>query len=149
MGDKAPRSQQPTIDDVDDVSEIDSSFPLRTPMHTMTIAEAIASGKPTVVAFSTPAFCVSRVCGPIMDAVVDPLFERHRGQVNFIHVEPYKLKEAREGIGLFLTETMEGWGLKTEPWLFVIDREGRIAAKFEGIVAVGEVEAVLQEALAR
>lgn len=149
VGDKAPRSRQPTVDDVDDVSEIDSSDPLRTAMHTMTIAEAIARGRPSLVAFATPAFCVSRVCGPTMDVVVDPLFEKYRGRVNFVHVEPYKLKEAREGIGLFLTETMQEWGLKTEPWLFVIDKDGRIAAKFEGIVSADEVEPVLHQLLSR
>lgn len=145
VGDKAPRSHQPTTDDVDDLSEIDSSFPLRPEMHTMTIAEAIESGRPTVMAFATPAFCVSRVCGPIMDAVVDPLFEKYRGRVNFIHVEPYRLKEARQGVGLFLTETMQEWKLQTEPWIFVLDRNGRIAAKFEGITSVGEVEEVLEK----
>jgi hypothetical protein len=143
VGDKVPPSRQPTVDNVDDISEIDSSDPPRTAMHSMTIAEAIASGRPTVVAFATPAFCVSRVCGPVMDVVVDPLFEKYHDRVNFVHVEPYKLKEAREGIGLFLSETMQEWGLKTEPWIFVIDKEGRIAGKFEGIIDVGEVEQAL------
>jgi peroxiredoxin len=35
------------------------------------------------------------------------------------------------------------WQLRSEPWVFVIDRQGRIAAKFEGIMALEEVEAAL------
>lgn len=129
VGDPAPRSQQPTTGDVDDVSEIDSSFPPRTEMHTMTIAEAVDSGRPTVVAFATPAFCVSRVCGPVTEEVMDPLFEKYQGRVNFIHVEPYKLKEARAGIGLFLSDTMQEWGLRTEPWIFAAMGVSRRSSK--------------------
>jgi hypothetical protein len=112
-------------------------------MHELTIAEAIDSGRPTVVAFATPAFCQSRVCGPLMDSVVDPLFQRYGEQVNFVHVEPYELAKARQG-EIATVPTVEEWGLQTEPWLFIIDREGRIAGKFEAIVAVEEVEPVLQ-----
>ncbi len=111
-------------------------------MHEMTIAEAVESGRPTVVAFATPAFCQSRVCGPLMDSVVDPLFQRYGGRVNFVHVEPYDLEKARQGEIVVVPE-VEEWGLQTEPWLFIIDRQGRIAAKFEAIVAVEEVEQVL------
>ena len=87
VGDPAPRSAQATLRDVTDISEIDSSSPPRTAMHELTIAEAIDSDQPTVVAFATPAFCQSRVCGPLMDSVVDPLFQRYGEQVNLVHAE--------------------------------------------------------------
>ena len=143
VGDPAPRTVQRTLRDADDISEIDSSSPPRTAMHELTIAEAIDSGRPTVVAFATPAFCQSRVCGPLMDSVVDPLFQRYGEQVNFVHVEPYELAKARQG-EIVPVPTVEEWGLQTEPWLFIVDRQGRIAGKFEAIVAVEEVEQVLQ-----
>ena len=143
VGDPAPRSAQATLRDVTDISEIDSSSPPRTAMHELTIAEAIDSGQPTVLAFATPAFCQSRVCGPLMDSVVAPLFQRYGEQVNFVHVEPYELAKARQG-EIVPVPAVEEWGLQTEPWLFIIDREGRIAGKFEAIVSVEEVEPVLQ-----
>jgi hypothetical protein len=98
------------------------------------------------VAFATPAFCQSRVCGPLMDSVVDPLFQRYGDRANFVHVEPYVLDKARQG-EIVVVPVVEEWGLQTEPWLFVIDREGRVAAKFEGIVSVDEVEPVMQRVL--
>lgn len=146
VGAPAPRSGQRTLQDVDDISEIDSSIPPRPEMHELTIAEAIDSGQPTVVAFATPAFCESRVCGPMMDAVVDPLFERYGDRVAFTHVEPYILEKAHQGELIAIT-TMEEWGLYTEPWLFIIDREGRVAGKFEAIAALEEVEPVLERVL--
>lgn len=149
VADPAPPSRQLTIADVPDISEIDSSFPPRPHMHEITVADALETGKPLVVAFATPAFCESRTCGPVMDMVVDPLFEKYGEEAVFIHIEPFKLKELREGTARIPSEPTLEWGLQTEPWVFVVDREGRIAGKFEGIIALDEVEAVLAETLAR
>lgn len=41
----------------------------------------------------------------------------------------------------------ESWNLTTEPILFVIDQDGNIAGKFEGIVGPQEVEEALQQIL--
>lgn len=149
IGDPAPATRQPTLSDVEDIAEIDTSFPPRPHMHEMTVADALGSGKPVVLAFATPAFCVTRICAPTMDTVMDPLYKKYKDQAIFIHIEPWKLKEAREGTGLIPVEAMEEWNLRTEPWVFVIDREGEIVGKFEGIVAPDEVEAVLERALCR
>lgn len=146
VGDPAPRSEQTTLRDVNDISEIDTSDPPRPEMHELTIAEAVESGRPAVIAFATPAFCQSRVCGPLMDAVVDPLYERYGDRVAFVHVEPYDVDKARQG-ELIIVPAVEEWGLQTEPWLFVVDQDGRIAGKFEAIVAVDEVEPLLQQLL--
>jgi hypothetical protein len=147
VGDPAPPSRQPTLADVTDIAEIDSSIPFRPNMHDITVADALAAGRPLVVAFATPAFCESRTCGPVMDTIMDPLYDKYQEQAAFIHIEPYKLEELRRGDGLFHVEAMEEWNLQTQPWLFVIDRSGKIAAKFEGITARDEVETVLRQAL--
>lgn len=147
IGAPAPRSRQLTLRDVADISQIDSSNPPHPEMHELTIAEALDRGKPVVVAFATPAFCVSRTCGPVLDEAVVPLLEQYRDRVVFVHVEPYDLAQARQTGQLVPVAAMNEWGLTTEPWVFVIDRQGRIAGKFEGITNVEEVEAVLQQVL--
>ena len=147
VGDPAPPTRQPTLADVTDIAEIDSSIPFRPNMHDITVADELATGRPLVVAFATPAFCESRTCGPVMDTIMDPLYDKYQEQAAFIHIEPYKLEELRHGDGLFHVEAMEEWNLQTQPWLFVIDRSGKIAAKFEGITARDEVETVLRQAL--
>jgi hypothetical protein len=38
------------------------------------------------------------------------------------------------------------WRLPTEPWLFAIDRRGRIAARLEGAFSVRELEQALRAA---
>ena len=142
IGDPAPRSAQLTLRDVDGIEQIDSSTPPLPALHELTVAEALDSGRPLVVAFATPAFCQSRFCGPVIDAVMRPLHRRYGEQVEFLHIEPFDIAEARAG-RLVVLPVMAEWGLMTEPWVFVIDRSGRVAAKFEGITSLEEVEAAL------
>jgi hypothetical protein len=143
MGAPAPLSETLTLDDVEDVAEIDTSNPPIPEMHTMTIAEAVTSGRPSVIVFATPAFCLSRICGPTKD-VVDDLFKQYKGEVNFVHVEPYELDRARSGEGLFPIPATIEWGLQSEPWVFLVDSEGTIAAKFEAVVTMDELMDALQ-----
>ncbi len=146
LGAPAPLSETLTLDDVEDVAEIDTSNPPIPDMHTMTIAEAVTSGRPSVIVFATPAFCLSRVCGPTKD-VVDDLFEQYNGEVNFVHVEPYELDRARSGEGLFPIPATTEWGLQSEPWVFLVDKEGIVAAKFEAVVTMDELKAALDPLL--
>jgi len=149
VGDPAPPSRQLTLADVVDISEIDSSYPPRPQMHDETVADALAGGKPLVIAFATPAFCESRTCGPVMETVMDPLYQKHKDEAVFIHIEPYQLKQLREGSGQIPVEATAAWRIHTEPWIFVVGRDGKVAAKFEGIVALDEVETALGAALAQ
>ncbi len=61
VGDKAPASDTPTLDDVGgDISKI-STDPKPDPGLLQTsIADAVAAKKPFVVAFATPKFCVTQ-----------------------------------------------------------------------------------------
>ncbi len=146
IGAAVPRSTQRVLRDVRDIAEIDSSNPPRPALHELTVAEAIASGKPSLVAFATPAFCRTRFCGPVVDSVVAPLAERYAGRVLFLHIEPYDLAQARQGRLVAIPE-LEQWGLTTEPYLFLVDGSGKVAAKFEGITSAEEVEAALRRLL--
>lgn len=147
IGDSAPASEQQTLASARTVTDIDSSYPPRPAMHDMTVADALKSGKPIVLAFATPAFCQSRTCAPVMDVVMDPLAARYAARALFIHIEPYELAPLRQSNVFQPVRAMREWNLSSEPWLFVIGRDGRIAGKFQGIVAEDEVEAVLEEAL--
>ena len=147
IGGAAPRTKQPVLRDVADIREIDSSDPPRPELHTLTVADAIDAGKPSLIAFATPAFGQTRFCGPVVDDVVAPLAKEYAGRANFIHIEPYKLADARAG-KLTPIPQLDEWGLASEPYLFVLDRAGRVSATFEGIVEREEAAAALDRALA-
>jgi hypothetical protein len=69
--------------------------------------------------------------------IVRRVAPKHPG-VAFIHVEPYELpaNPAR----LEPVPATRQWGLPSEPWTFVVDSRGRLAAKFEGALSATELE---------
>ena len=142
LGSFAPRSNNPTTADVSDIGLIDSSDPPRPEMHALSIAQAIDTGKPVVIAFATPAFCQSRMCGPTME-VMDELYSMYGDAVAFVHVEPYNLAALHQQGQYQQAPAAAEWHLPSEPWVFVLDRQGRVAAKFEGVVTVEDVETAL------
>lgn len=147
IGDEAPRSVQQVLANVADIEEIDSSSPPRPAMHETTIADAVTSGKPAVIAFATPAYCRSRICAPVMETVMDPLAAEFGGRATFVHVEPFVLADLRAGFVQNPVPATREWRIESEPWIFVVGSDGRVAAKFEGIAALDEVRDALQAAL--
>lgn len=146
VGAQVPATQQKTTQSGLALADLDTSPEPNAALHDMTIAAAIASGRPSVIAFATPAFCQTRFCGPIIEEVVTPTWERYRDRVNVLHVEPYDVPAARQG-ALKLEPVMTEWGLQTEPWVFVLDGEGRVLAKFEGVTSLDEVTSAVDRAL--
>jgi hypothetical protein len=147
VGDAAPQSIQRVLSDVANITEIDTSQNPIPEMHDKTIAEAVTSGKPTVLVFATPAFCTSQICGPTKD-LVDDLYASYGDRANFVHVEPYDIEKAKAGQDLVPLPLMtQEWGLTSEPWLFIVDSGGLISAKFEGIASYEELEAALTDTL--
>jgi hypothetical protein len=107
------------------------------------IAGSLASRAPFVVTFATPRYCSSRTCGPVVD-VVNRVRRRFASSgIRFIHVEIYEGNNPRNGENRWVRE----WRLPSEPWTFLVDRDGRIKAKFEGSVSVGELESAVNRFL--
>lgn len=147
IGDAAPKTVQKIAKDVKDLSELDSSAKPHLELHDITVADAIASGKPSVVAFVTPAFCQTRFCGPVLNDVVVPVQQQYQGRVHVIHIEPYDLAAARKGT-LTTVQAARDWNLRIEPFIAVLDGQGRVAAKFEGIIDLAEVKQAVDAVLA-
>ena len=146
VGAAVPASEQRTLRDVKDITQIDSSNQPDPELHAETLKEALATGQPIVLAVATPRFCQTRFCGPVLEGAVLPVWRQHRGKVRVLHVEPFDLAKANAG-QLEAVPMMSQWGLQTEPWVFVIDGQGKMAARFEGVVTSGEISAVLDRLL--
>jgi hypothetical protein len=144
VGDPAPVSDTPTLASVGGVaSRVTTRVPPDLTLVEHSVAETLRERKPFVVTFSTPKFCASRVCGPVVD-VVEEVSKRFEGDdVRFIHVEVYEDNDPTKGYNQWMRE----WGLQTEPWTFVVGANGKIASRFEGLVSVHELEAAVQAAM--
>ena len=148
VGAPAPRSVTPTAGDVDDLATITSAHHPNPELYRHSVHQAVASGQPSVILFSTPAFCVSATCGPQLE-ILSRLQERYREQANFIHVEVFADPHliAGDRLSAQRVPAVDEWGLPTEPWTFVVDRQGRISAKFEQFTPESEIEAALKQTL--
>lgn len=145
VGQPAPRSHNPTAKDVSDVSTIDSGTP-PDDMHQISIADAIAQQRPTLVIFATPAFCQTATCGPEVK-VVQSLEPSYQSRLTFIHVEIFRDFKPDPTKRQY-AQTVLDWRLQTEPWIFLIDPKGIIRARFEGPTATDEVKAAIDQLLA-
>ncbi|MGH2717773.1 MAG: thioredoxin family protein [Actinomycetota bacterium] len=115
-------------------------------MHAITIADAVRNGKPTAVIFATPEFCQSRNCGPSLDELIS-VQSKLGAQANFIHIEVYLNDQTQTIEQQVLSPTMQQWGLQSEPWLFLIDRNGVIQNRYEGGFTAALVQPALQQLL--
>jgi hypothetical protein len=141
IGAPAPASKTLTARDVKDL-EIISTDPHPDPdFYEVSVKEAINDGDPFVVVFATPKFCTSQVCAPTLN-IVKKASKGFRG-VRFIHVEVYKNLD--DPSALKVVPAVKQWGLPSEPWVFVVDADGRVAAKYEGTVTAGELGEALRK----
>jgi hypothetical protein len=148
VGSPAPQSVNRTAADVPNLADLTTAASPDLDLYQMTIADAVTSGKPTVITFATPAFCQSATCGPQVD-VISTIKDRHKGEANFIHIEVYENPKEMEGdiskgrLSPILTE----WGLQSEPFTFVINSDGLVAANLQGFVTEDEVQVALEAVL--
>lgn len=147
IGEPAPRSEQLTLADVDDPAIVSSQVDPVEDMLDQTVAAALETGKPVVVAFVTPTFCQTRFCGPVMESVVQPAWEQYRDRVEFVHIEPYDLPKARQDAILEPVPAVLEWGIRQEPFIFVLDEEGIVRAKLEGVTDLEELSALIEKVL--
>jgi len=137
IGDAPPASHNRTLDTESDIHKLSSDLEPDPELYRMTVAQALESGRPTVVVFATPAYCTSRMCAPVLDSV-KAVAADHREDINFIHVEVYKQFQP-----LVYADEMETWGLTSEPWTFVIDAKGKLVARLGGPLSPEELEQAL------
>jgi hypothetical protein len=138
VGEKAPLIHTPTAADVGgDLSKIDTRIP-HDQMHNVDFADALGK-EPIVLVFATPALCQSRVCGPVVD-VAQQVADEYKGKAAFIHMEVYNDNEISKGI----RPQLEAFNLETEPWTFLVDRNGIIRDRIEGAYGVPELEQAMR-----
>lgn len=146
-GQKVPALDTPTAAQVNnDLSQLTSATRPNPAFYQLSLAEAMATGKPTVLLFATPAFCQTRFCGPAYE-LTDEL-QKHYGDVlNFVHVEVYTGLPNPAANNWEVAPSMVAFGLTTEPWLYLIDGEGTIVYRVEGVFTRAEVERQLKALL--
>ena len=151
VGQQAPSVSTPTLADAGgNVKAISSDTSPDPAFYRVSEDQALAQHRPFVLVFATPAFCTSRACGPLLDQV--KAAASSAPGVTFINVEPYKLAYANGQLQPVLdsngqlqpVEAVGKFGILSEPWIFVVDRTGRVTVSFEGVASQEELAAALK-----
>ncbi len=136
VGEPAIAVRTRTLADEPDVARLTSDLTPEPGLYQLSIDEALAAPRPLVLIFSTPAFCHSRTCGPALE-VVKNVWRSNAGELDAIHVEVFENPD--EPDSLREASAFEAWRLPSEPWVFVIDRDGRIFSRYEGTITEPEL----------
>ena len=139
-GDKAPVIHTPVSEDVNQNLSLLSSAEKPNPaFYATSLDKSISSGQPTLLLFATPAFCQTRFCGPSYD-IFNELYGIYEDNINFIHVEVFSGLPNPEINNYAVTPAMEQFGLESEPWVFLIDKNGIVLYRVEGLFTLDELK---------
>jgi hypothetical protein len=142
VGDRAIASRTPTLASAHgDAAALTTAHPPDRSLLRYSVADSLAAHVPFVLVFATPKFCTSRTCGPVVDVAQAVQRRFARSGVRFVHVEIYEDNNPAQGFNRWVKE----WRLPSEPWVFVVGRDGRIKARFEGSVSAAELSAAVAD----
>jgi hypothetical protein len=134
VGEKAPLIHTPTAASVGgDLAKVTTRIPPDT-QNEVDYADVLGK-EPIVILFATPQFCQSRVCGPVVD-VAEQVKQIYGDKAKFIHMEIWKDNDPSTEM---VRPQVKAFHLPSEPWLFVIDRQGVIGDVIEGAFGVEQL----------
>lgn len=150
LGSAVPGGATPTMLDAHSLMHHISSDPQPlTAFYTWSLDAALQQHQPTVFVMDSYAFRPNAACGGAL-GILHEVFIDYPG-LTIIHAEPWHMAPGPDGMlaldppgaTAVLTEYARAWGIEEPPWVFVIDREGRLHAKFSGVVGSDELRAAM------
>jgi hypothetical protein len=142
VNEAAPSLATPTLSD-QPIEELTTDPEPDLRFYELSLDEALANGRPTVIVFSTPAYCVSAACGPLLENM-KRVIDRYP-DADFVHIEVFTNLTDPDFVPdlSHLAPAAAAYTLPTEPWVFVTDESGVIVARFEGAMDPEELAAYL------
>ncbi len=132
VGDLAPESRNLIVDNIDDWYKV-SSMDTKVDLYRWRIDELIQQNKPFVLVFGTPQHCTMCVDQIARVAIME---EKYGDQFAFVHVDGYKDNAV-----------WVEWGVRGEPWTFVVDAKGKVRKIFPGQTEIALLEQEVRQLL--
>lgn len=140
VGEPLPPFDTPTVDDAGGVDPICTQEPACA-LHDISLADALADGRPVAYLIGTPAYCQTGVCGPILDLLLE-LRDEFGDEMTFIHAEVYADDTLKE-----TAPAVQAYELDFEPLLFVTDATGTLVARLDAVFDKSEMRDAIEMAL--
>ncbi|HEY6057757.1 MAG TPA: SCO family protein, partial [Candidatus Limnocylindrales bacterium] len=156
LGAPAPTAHTPTIGDAGGDARAVTTDPapdLR--LSSQSTTDALAARQPFVLVIDSTRFRVTSACGKAI-VMARYLLDRWP-QVAFVHLEPYRYSIVTDTPVLDgtladppLTPATAAWGIGgppwgalSMPWIFVVDGDGLVRAKYQGVIGSDDVDVIL------
>jgi hypothetical protein len=111
------------------------------PLHGITLSDALSSGRPTALLVSSPAYCQTNVCGPVLELLIEESTSR---SMNLVHAEVYANAAATgDVLKATLSETTTTYKLSFEPSLVVADAKGVVVDRLDFVFDRSELRSAL------
>ncbi|HEY8491377.1 MAG TPA: hypothetical protein VIO14_10340 [Dehalococcoidia bacterium] len=114
-------------------------------LHAKSLDQALQEGRPILLVFATPVYCVSQFCGPVTDLAAD-LQREYGDRVTVIHVEIWHDFDQQQ-INRAAADWLYRNGNLQEPWFFLIGRDGTILDRWDNLATREDLAAAIQRAL--
>lgn len=135
-----PTVPTPTTADKAGVAVVCTRDPV-CPLHSVSLDDALVDDLPIALLVSSPAFCQTQVCGPVLETLLS-LVPEHEGKIRFIHVEPYA--DPRKPPSEWEAAPIMGaLHLPYEPALFLVEAGGTVHQRLDVVFDAAEVAAAL------
>ncbi len=140
-GQLLPGFDTPTFDDPAGVTTICTRDP-GCEFHSVTLSEALNTGKAVAYLLGTPAFCSTGTCIPALEGMIEVMPDFADSAVA-VHAEVYA-----DDTATTLAPAMAASGLTFEPSLFITKPDGTVSERLDGIWNGEEFREAMERAVA-
>ena len=145
VGDQIRPVDTPTTTNALGVNPICTRAP-QCPLHTTSYAEVIKTKGPTALLISTPGFCQTAVCGPVLELLMSE--RTNFPNIRMVHAEVYvdPQEYASGKPNPRHTDAVKTYGMSFEPSLIVANADGIVVSRLDFTWDRAELRAALQRA---
>ncbi|MED5283471.1 MAG: thioredoxin family protein [Chloroflexota bacterium] len=146
VGDTVEPIYTPSINDFE-ISKISTDIKADRNLYKYSLENALKLKKPILLSFSTPGLCVTGACAPQLEELKK--ISSSDNDVIIIHVEIWKnfdeiMKKGDLSVGI-LNDAVQKFNIKTEPWTFLINSNGKVNNRYQGFVESKEIKLELSK----
>lgn len=137
VGTALPPFETPTVNNERGINPICTYLPAACSLHDITLADALALGKPIAYLVGTPAHCSTGTCSPALEALLQ-VSEQRQDSMTFIHTEIYT-----DDTATVVAPAVQALNMTYEPALFITNAQGIVVERLDAVFDANEINEVL------
>jgi hypothetical protein len=146
VGDPIRSVDTPTTANPLNVNPICTRVPNACSLHSTSLAEVLKTKVPTALLISTPGFCQTAVCGPVLELLLSE--KANFPDIRMVHAEVYMDPQefAQGKPNPRTTPAVQTYGMSFEPSLVVANADGIVVSRLDFTWDRAELKSALQKA---